>query len=109
MVAETEELVVPQPDVLELVYWLQQIRDPLQRFIEATKLGDEVRASLQVELAAQRREAACQARDALIAKGVKATEATAEVARLTGSSAQTIGRMVSERKQYGVKGGVDVG
>lgn len=96
--------VSEKPDVLEPVYWVRNIEDPIQRFVEATRLGDEARGSLLPELAAQRRQAAHEARQALIASGMNATEATRHIARLAGSTPQTIGRMISERDAYGVKG-----
>lgn len=92
-----------RPDVLELVYWVREIEDPIQRFVEATRFGDEARGSLLPELAAQRRQAAHEARQALIRAGMNATEATRRVAQLANSTPQTIGRMISEKDAYGVK------
>jgi hypothetical protein len=91
-----------KPDVLEAVYWVREVTDPVQRFVEATRLGDEARGSLLPELAAVRRQAAHEARRALIAGGMNATEATREVARQAHSTPQTIGRMISERSAYGI-------
>lgn len=92
-----------KPDVLEPVYWIRDIEDPIQRFMEATRFGDEARGSLLPELAALRRAAAHEARQRLIAGGMNATEATRRVAQLADSTPQTIGRMISERDQYGVR------
>lgn len=92
-----------KPDVLEPVYWIRDIVDPVERFVEATRYGDEARGSLLPELAALRRQAAHEARQHLIISGMNATEATREVARRAESTPQTIGRMISERDQYGIK------
>lgn len=92
------------PDVLEPVYWIREIQDPIERFKLATRFGDEARGSLLPELAALRRAAAHEARQRLIVGGMNATEATREVARLADSTPQTVGRMISERQQYGVRG-----
>ena len=91
-----------KPDVLEPVYWVRGIEDPVDRFVEATRLGDEARGSLLPELAAVRRQAAGEARRRLIAEGMNATEATREVARRARSTPQTIGRMISEQGAYGI-------
>lgn len=93
-----------EPDVLELVYWLQLIEDPVERFTKATRYGDEVRSSLLVELAALRRRAAYEARQRLMAQGMNATEATRELARQAECSPQTVGRMINELRQYGGTG-----
>ena len=91
-------------DVLELVYWIQGIEDPVERFVLATKYGDEVRSSLLVELAALRRRSAFEARQRLMASGMTATEATRVLAQQAQCSPQTVGRMINELPQYGGTG-----
>lgn len=90
-----------QPDILEIVYWLQHVEDPVERIKKATLFGDEARDQLLPELASVRRLATVEARKKLMDDGLTATEATRVLAEKVGMSPQTIMRMISERRQYG--------
>lgn len=89
------------PDVLELVYWLREVSDEVERMKLATLLGDRVKDELLPEIAAVRRLSAVAARDKLIKSGLTAADATLELARESRQSPQTIMRLISERRQYG--------
>ena len=89
------------PDILEVVYWLNTITDPVERIRQATLLGDEARDQLLPELASVRRLATVEARRQLMDRGMTATEATHDLASRIGMSVQTVMRMISERKHYG--------
>lgn len=91
------------PDILEVVYWLNQIEDPVERIKRATLLGDEARDQLLPELASVRRLATVAARKQLMTSGdgMSATQATHLLAEKIGMSVQTVMRMISERKHYG--------
>jgi hypothetical protein len=90
-----------QPDILEVVYWLNTVSDPVERIRQATLLGDEARDQLLPELASVRRLATVQARKALMEQGMSATAATHELANQIGMSVQTVMRMITEAKHYG--------
>ncbi len=110
-----------KPDLLEPVYWLQQIEDDADRLVAATELVDGMK-ELSRELAAQRRTAAysgrelyrhphpadtCPAQEYQLElrttcnAGHSATEATQILAMRTGLSPQIISRLVTERMSYG--------
>ena len=90
-------------DLLDVVYRLREVTDPIERFKMSTAAIDQVRDELIVELAALRREAAVQARNVLIdEQGLKAGQANRELAALSGTSVQTVARMINEQAQYGV-------
>lgn len=89
------------PDLLDIVYWLQHLADPVERMKLATLYADRARDELLPELASVRRLATVQARTALMEQGHTATEATRILAQQVGMSTQTVARMISERKQYG--------
>lgn len=93
-------------DLLDIVHRLGEVDNPVEKFRLATTAIDEVRDHLIVELAAVRREAAVQARQVLIdEQGLKRGEANRELAHLSGTSVQTIARMINEQTAYGVGAG----
>lgn len=92
-------------DLLEVVHQLREVEDPVERFKIATAAIDQVRDHLIVELAALRREAAVDARNKLIDSGMRRGEANRALAAASGTSTQTIARMINEQVQYGVGAG----
>lgn len=97
----TEPRQETRPDILEVVYWLQRVKDPVERIKLSTLMGDEARDQLLPELASVRRLATVEARQHLMNQGMTATEATRALAEQVGMSPQTVMRMISERKAYG--------
>lgn len=91
------------PDILETVYWLNSIEDPIERIKRATLLIDEARDQLLRELASVRRLATVEARKKMMAenRNMNVTDATHALASEVGMSVQTVMRMITERRQYG--------
>lgn len=90
-------------DILDVIRQLQQVDDPEEGIRLATRLIDQARDELLVELAGLRRSFAFKARTALIDQGMSATEANRTLAARVDTSPQSIGRMVTEAAQYGYK------
>lgn len=93
---EATQSLPGEPAILEPVYWLNTLNDPVVRAAAATRLIDAVRVELLVELAAARRIATYQARAQLMAEGHGAAEASRILAARIGASPQTVARLVSE-------------
>lgn len=90
-----------KPDLLEVVYWLNSLTDPVEQIKFATILGDQARDELLPEIASVRRLATVKARKKLMDQGMSAYEANRLLADQVGQSPQTIMRLISERRQYG--------
>jgi hypothetical protein len=90
-------------DILDVIRQLQQVDDPEEGIRLATRLIDQARDELLVELAALRRSFAVRARTALMDQGMSATEANRVLAARVETSPQSVGRMVTEASQYGSK------
>lgn len=98
-------VAVDQLNIHAMVDWVNDIEDPVDAAVAATVLVDRVRDQLLPELAAVRRIKTVMARQKLTNEGMRATDATRELAAKMGMSPQTINRMYTERRAYGYQDG----
>lgn len=96
-------LINGQPFELTMVVdAVQQIEDPYEGIVEATRLIDEARDVLLIELAAIRRSFTVQAQTTLRAQGMNVSQANREIATRAQTSEASVKRMMTEAGQYGV-------
>jgi hypothetical protein len=89
-------------DFMMVIREVQAIRDDIEAGRVATKLIDQARDQLLVELAAIRRERAVRAQATLRASGLKVDAANRQLADEFQTSVTTVRRMILEAGQYGV-------
>lgn len=89
-------------DFMTVIRQVQEIEDDVEAIMVATKLIDEARDQLLVELAAIRRDRAVRAQAKLRATGMTVDTANRLLAEQVQTSPTSIKRMVQEAGQYGV-------
>lgn len=90
-----------QPNIMGIIDWLRDMKDPGECLVIATALIDQVRTDLLPELAAVRRQRAYEARSELVSGGMSVAEANLTLAKQVGASPQTIMRLITEKGAYG--------
>lgn len=89
-------------DLMMVVRAVQNIEDPIEGIVEATRLIDLARDQLLIELAAVRRGFTVQAQTILRANGMTVSAANREIAAKAQTSEASVKRMLTEAGQYGV-------
>lgn len=90
-------------DFTMVIHQVAAIEDDVEAARVATKLIDEARDVLLIELAAIRRGRTVEAQNKLRATGMPVNEANIELAKQMETSPTAVRRMVLEAGQYGVQ------